>query len=64
MGGYGVYFSSRLECNVSEFVPTNEVLAIGRAQLHTDTLTLDILSMGVMGGQQNGAVLNGARREA
>ena len=33
MGGYGVYFPDRPECNISEFVPVSESRTIGRAEL-------------------------------
>ena len=33
VGGYGVFFLNRPECNVSEFVPVSESQTIGRAEL-------------------------------
>ena len=33
VGGYGVFFPDRLECNVLEFVPVSESQTIGRAEL-------------------------------
>ena len=45
VGGYGVYFPSRLEMNVSEFLPVGELQTIGRAELRAVLRALNEVNM-------------------
>ena len=44
-GGLGVYFPSRPEMNVSEFVPSGELQTIGRAELRAVLRALNEVAM-------------------
>ena len=45
VGGFGVYFPSRPEMNVSEFVPVGELQTIGRAELRAVLRALNEVTM-------------------